>query len=303
MSPKDSDDIDPLAGLDDDLGDDWESAFQAEDFMFSPEEEANDFFLFDENNTAEEEDELTAIMEEAQQEALNEKTSQSREADADATTDQDTDRPPLRFLPLVAAQLTLYLSFFKTRPLYQRVLALGVPSLILLLLAGSLFLRSTSEELARTDDQPPPDLPIMGTVEVGPEKASEPLAEPDTQLTEMVQDVPVQARTIRKQWDFPTFTIVTSSPNEESIFINVNLSLIAILPEGAALPEDKRIFVKDIIYQFYNNRPPHELKHFALARGEMIHKLHSWLQKQWPQSPINTVIFSQYQVVHTPQPS
>lgn len=34
---------DPLADLDDDLGDDWESAFQAEDFMFSPEDEPSDF--------------------------------------------------------------------------------------------------------------------------------------------------------------------------------------------------------------------------------------------------------------------
>ena len=48
MSPTDQTDIDPLADLDDDLGDDWESAFQSEDFMFSEDDEANDFFLFDE---------------------------------------------------------------------------------------------------------------------------------------------------------------------------------------------------------------------------------------------------------------
>ena len=47
---------DPLADLDDDLGDDWESAFQAEDFMFSPEDESTDFFLLEDDAGSENED-------------------------------------------------------------------------------------------------------------------------------------------------------------------------------------------------------------------------------------------------------
>ncbi len=302
MSPSDPKNSDPLADLDDDLGDDWESAFQAEDFMFSPEEEANDFFLFDENDSDDEADELTSIMEEAQQQIAEEQIHQEQQRIAETTHDQSHLSKMSTLASMLLSKLNAALSFLKKRPVYQRALIAGIPSLLLILLIGSLFLKSTSDKLAQTDLPATQEAVVVAEVEVGPQQPIKPMVKATPAPTEELSPT-AQAKTIRKQWDFPTFTIVTSSDEDESIFVNVNLSLIAILPEGSSLPEHKRVFVKDAIYQFYKNRPPNELKHFALARGEMIHKLHNWLQKQWPDSPINTVIFSKYQVIRTPRAS
>lgn len=310
MSPEDQKNNDPLADLDDDLGDDWESAFQSEDFMFSPDEEANDFFLFDENDSEEEIDELSTIMENAEQEAAEEQQSASEQVSLEDGDALDTKPATSPLIPKLLDLLSAGLRFFKGRPLYQRALAIGAPGLLVLILCGIFFLRQTSEELAQTETK---DIVIADViVEPKVEPAAiktEPLPErevpavlakqPEKMGTKHVKN----ARTIRKQWDFPTFTIVSSTPNTETLFVNINLSLIAVLPEGAALPEEKNVLIKDIIYQFYKNRSPTELKHFALARGEMIHKLHSWLKKEWPDSPINTVIFSKYQVIRTPATS
>jgi hypothetical protein len=307
MSQEEQKNIDPLADLDDDLGDDWESAFQSEDFMFSPDEEANDFFLFDENDSDEDIDELSAIMENAEQEAADEQQTTSEQ-----TQEQDNDspeitagRPALVFK--ILDMFSTVLLFFKGRPLYQRALAAGVPCLLLLILFGVFFLRQTSEEFAQTKETEITIADVVVEPKMEPEiikentLSAERVAPPVVVEEEPAQTA--QTRTIRKQWDFPTFTIVSSTPHTETLFININLSLIAVLPEGAALPEEKNVLIKDIIYQFYQNRSPTELKHFALARGEMIHKLHSWLKKEWPDSPINTVIFSKYQVIRTPQTS
>ncbi len=294
MPPTDQTDLDPLADLDDDLGEDWESAFQSEDFMFSPDEEANDFFLFDENDPEEDIDELTSIMENAEEEVRTEQEEESKQTASAESNDADTADQTLP--AKLIGKATAGLSFFKNLPLYQRAIITAIPSLILLFIMATFFLRSTSEEFAQTEEQ---DI-VIADITVGPEKdpistkehiaKAEPTRPPEKKQTD-------RARTIRKQWDFPTFTIVSSNPSTETLFVNVNLSLIAILPEGASLPEEKNVLVKDIIYQFYQNRSPAELKRFALARGEMIHKLHNWLQKEWPDSPINTVIFSKYQVI------
>ncbi len=308
MSPTDQSDIDPLADLDDDLGDDWESAFQSEDFMFSEDDEANDFFLFDENDSEEDVDELTAILETAEQETLKEQQVAAEPSTKEASATESESQP---LKAQLADKLKTGLIFFKNRPLYQRIAAITVPCLLLLIMVATFFFQSTSEELAQTNQ---PDV-IIADIQVGPkvQNEPEPIIEPEPVIEVVPAEVPpkktqdepqsAQARTIRKQWDFPTFTIVNATPGTETLFINVKLSLIAILPEGESLPESKNVWVKDTIYQFYQNRSPHELKRFALARGEMIHKLHGWLKKEWPDSPVNTVIFSKYQVVSTPQTS
>jgi hypothetical protein len=303
MSPTDPKDIDPLADLDDDLGDDWESAFQSEEFMFSPDEEANDFFLFDENDSEEDINELTSIMENAERETLEEQQNTSLKDTASESSETDPETPEHTLPAKIISTASALLSSFKNRPLYQRVLITAAPCCIVLLFLGTFFLKSTSEELAQTKQH---DI-VIADVNVGPEIKTAPVADttpPQKILPPQPEEKQVQQeRTIRKQWDFPTFTIVSTSPDNETLFVNINLSLIAVLPEGGALPEGKNTLAKDIIYQFYQNRSSRELQHFALARGETIHKLHHWLQKEWPDSPVNTVIFSQYQVIHTPHTS
>ena len=294
MSPTDSTDIDPLAELDDDLGDDWESAFQSEDFMFSPDEEDNDFFLFDENDSEEDVDELTSIMESAEQEVLQEQQETEQEIESSQDEDLETDTPPQTLPEKLLSIASMGLSFYTSRPLYQRAIAAAIPCLAILLFMATFFLRSTTEEFAQTDKQEV----VIADKKIDSAPKPQPAVETIPEIvTPPPEQQPPRARTIRKQWNFPTFTIVSSSPNNGTLFVNVNLSLIAILPEGASLPEEKNVLVKDLIYQFYKNRSPRELKRFALARGEMIHKLHSWLKKEWPDSPVNTVIFSKDQVI------
>lgn len=297
MSPTDQTDIDPLADLDDDLGDDWESAFQSEDFMFSEDDDANDFFLFDENDSEEDVDELTAIMETAEQEVSKEQQEET-ESSAEADSSAPVNLKGLKEQLLSKAQTGF--SFLQSRPLNQRIAAMAIPCLLFLVVIATFFFQSTSEELAQTNE---PEI-VIADIDVGPEQKAEPITKdkrPEEVIPEPTKEPqPARARTIRKQWDFPTFTIVSSAPDTETLLVNINLSLIAILPEGGRLPEERNVWVKDIIYQFYQNRSPHELKRFALARGEMIHKLHAWLKKEWPDSPVNTVIFSKYQVIRTP---
>lgn len=301
---------DPLADLDDDLGDDWESAFKSEDFMFTPEEEDNDFFLFDENDSEEDINDLTTIMDNAEQEVRQEQQQGDKQHPLDPENDSLDDAPTTKSpLSALLNKVAPLLAIFKGLPRYQRGAAMAAPCLIILAVSAFFFFRTTSEELAQNEER---DI-IIADVEVGPKEKPEPVVEviqaqappkPLPTPPQMKKD-PVIARekTIRKQWDFPTFTIVSTTPEAETLFVNVNLSLIAILPEGGTLPEESNVLVKDIIYQFYQNRSSRELTRFALARGEMIHKLHSWLQKEWPDSPINTVIFSKYQVIRAPKSS
>ena len=306
MAPPDPKNIDPLADLDDDLGNDWESAFQSEDFMFSPDEEANDFFLFDENDSEEDADELTSIIESAEKEVLKEQQNIAQENNSSETDVTSTKTPAQPLLIKIISFISIPIVFFKNRPLYQQAIITATPGLLFLLIMGTFFLKSTTKELAQTTA---PDI-IITDLDVGPETKTPPIIDkiPPPKKT---PPPPVKGqekqihlgKTIRKQWDFPTFTIVSTSPDNKTLFVNINLSLIAVLPEGESLPEDKNILAKDIIYQFYQHKSSRELRHFALARGEMIHKLHNWLQKEWPDSPINTVIFSKYQVVHALQTS
>lgn len=76
-------------------------------------------------------------------------------------------------------------------------------------------------------------------------------------------------------------------------FVLVDITLIASLDDQEDPPAEK-IFVRDIIYQFFQNKPLEELRRFSLARGEMNKELRAWLLKQWPEAPIESIIFNQY---------
>lgn len=102
---------------------------------------------------------------------------------------------------------------------------------------------------------------------------------------------------VRKKLPFPSFIIPAGKLGDDQpvIFVVVDISLIATLVEQEEdLPPRQKVFVRDIIYQFFQNKPLDELRRFSLARGDMKRELRAWLKKQWPEAPIEAIIFHQY---------
>ncbi len=300
--PEKDADYDPLAALDDDLGDDWESAFQAEDFMFSPDDESSDFFLSD-GNTADEDEDIAGLM--ADQDEENKAPKGEEDARSPSTGQDAAVEPPgvLEFpsrLQILAASL---LQLFQGRPLHQRLLIGTLPVALSLIIISTLFFQAEHDEPVPLDQQAmvsephdyaPPSQGQDSSTATPPPKQTPALApEPGS---------PVELETIQQKWKLPTFIIVATSKNRAELIINIDLTLIAYLEKGQDLPADKQTYVKDIIYQFYANRPAHELKRFALARGDMISQLNAWLNKQWQGNPFDTIFFSSYQVTQTAPP-
>jgi hypothetical protein len=291
---------DPLADLDDDLGDDWESAFQAEDFMFSPEEESSDFFLFDENDP--DKSANNSGLPAGKDKSKN--RSKPGTSSKDSAPERDVESSSVLEFPGRLQILTASLfQLFQARPRHQRLLLGSLPLVVVLIIVSALFFKSTSEELASLDEQamigetphtPPPALD--STRESAVPQQQEQTVSPGQEPT-------VAIETVQQKWKLPTFIIVASGKTKAELIVNVDITLVANLEIGQNLPADKQIFAKDIIYQFYVNRPAYELKRYALARGEMLSQLNAWINKQWPNNPFDTIIFSRYQVTPTSPPS
>jgi len=177
---------------------------------------------------------------------------------------------------------------FSTLPLYQRGIAVAFSAVFILLIAIMIFGPEKEAQI--------PSEPLMAEQN---ETAANDLS-PKEAATDGLeqQDIPESGKT-RVKWTFSPFLIAAaSSTGEKSVsLVTVNLSLVMLLDEGADPPEEKKIFVRNIIYQFYNNRPLSELHRYSLARGEMKRKLEAWLLKQWPDSPIDTIIINRYQII------
>ncbi|PLX51093.1 MAG: hypothetical protein C0613_01875 [Desulfobulbaceae bacterium] len=293
MTPPSENDakIEPPVDLDDDLGDDWESAFQAEEFMFSPEEEPSDFFLFDENGADENEDIADLFAD--QQDKADTAGPGAAGAAGRQKEAEDIVEFPSRLQILTAAALQLITS----RPRRQRLLIAGLPLLLLLIFISTLFFRNTSQELASREQAP-----AEKQEEVLPPTPPEESTTPPPEASPPPQDVAVPAsEKITEKWELPTFTIAAADDNH-NLIINIDLTLTAHLEQGEKLPEERRTFARDVIYQFFRNRPPYELKRYALARGDMITQLTAWLNKEWPDHPFDAISFRRYRV-HSPSPA
>lgn len=191
------------------------------------------------------------------------------------------------------------LQFFQARPLYQRLLIGTLPVLLILIAISTLFFQSTNDELASLDEQ----TIISGTQDVAPVSAGQDrdsAASQQKQPSAVPLEPVAEVETVQKTWQFPNFVIVASGENKANLIVSFDLTLVAKLEKGQSLPDDKRTFVKDIIHQFYTNRPGYELKRYALARGEMISQLNTWINKQWPNNPFDTIAFTRYSVTRTP---
>ena len=291
--------------LNDDLDDDWESAFEAEDFMFSGEDDSDDFFLTD-NESKDLFDSASLLEEEAakKKEAGTEKQDEADKDDNDSETLVIPATASSRTIPfsvVIREKLLTVRHWFSLLKPYQKILTASLPVLIILIVSGALFLKPGEE----TEEQ---QAPIQPSTTINNGKTTQPSPQQPATMIEEIKDSgestpvvlpapPVTPRLIRKKWSFPSFFIqATRQENQETIFVSIDLTLIVLLKENEELPEEKITFVRNMIYQFYINRPAYELQHFSLARGEMIRKLRSWIKKEWPDTPVDTIIFHRYQI-------
>lgn len=281
-------------GLDNDLGGDWESAFQAEDFMLTPDDEAEIFF--EKEKGADDNDfDLAALLDSADSQS-KQAASQSRPVPDEADTSQKTPRRssfvPEFLLPLLGAPV----SWFQSRPFSQKILLTGFPVICICLVAAALFFHTTTRELAEKQSSPPSSpAPTQS-----PHKPETPSVSTEVILPIEQDNVePTPPGTYRKKWLMNDFFIATQSKNgQESLLIKIDLSLVLLLKPNATLPEEQRTSVRDTIYQFFVNRPPDELRRYSLARGEMVRNLESWLKKEWPQNQIASVMFDRYEILN-----
>jgi len=255
-------------------GEDWESAFQAEDDAFFSSEKDEDFFLEENEPT------VTAGVAAQELDSSLEKTLAGIPDQAAAATAQ-----PAQYLAGVAALTALFLAGkiaaqkqfarLQSFPIFIRIPLYGLP----LLLVGIVF------ALSRAFAPSPAAIPVSHDTATG-------AATPQ----EFSQTSQLHPGKVRKKWAFPAFIIPVNNPASEQpvTFVLVDITLIASLDEQEDPPSDKKIFVRDIIYQFFQNKPLEELRRFSLARGEMNKELRAWLLKQWPEAPIESIIFNQY---------
>ncbi len=291
----------PLTDLDNDLGDDWESAFQAEEFMISPEDEPADFFLLDENEPDKNED-IADLFSEAEEGTKEKSRAAAQPAAAESAGE---GRAVLAFphgLQILAASLHQLVQGGRRQQLVLTALAV----VITLLVAATLFLRATDDRGGTPTDQNRASAPLPAPPPPLPHKSSSSLEQPPVPQQSPTGAPPsepaVGPETVHQQWQLPTFVIVAGDDSKVEIIVNIDLILTANLAKGQALPEDKQILARDIIYQFFANRPAYELKRYALARGDMISQLQAWLNRQWQNNPFDTIIFSRYEVIQTSPP-
>jgi hypothetical protein len=256
-------------------GEDWESAFQAEDDAFFSSEKDEDFFLEENEPT------VTAGVAAQELDSSLEKTLAGIPDQAVTATAQ-----PAKSLGGAAALTALLLSAktaaqkqfarLQSFPIFVRLPLYGLP----LLLVGIVFVLSSTST-------PPPTTSVSRDTATG---AATPQG--------FNQASQLHPGKVRKKWAFPAFIIPVNNPAgaQPVTFVLVDITLIASLGEQEDPPADKKIFVRDIIYQFFQNRPLEELRRFSLARGEMNKELRAWLLKQWPEAPIESIIFNQYRL-------
>jgi hypothetical protein len=269
MANSDSDDRiktkDNPSDFDEGLGDDWESAFQAEDFMFSPdEEEGDDFFQKVSSSTTY-------------------KFTPPGQSELAHLPDLDQKSPP------VGQNSTMGHPPGTSSAVRRRVRRKGFPGLppvhpfilggaaLLIALVALVLLwptgRQSEPEVSR---RPAPS--TLGTAK--PEASGSPEG-------------------IRRKWQLASFILPVSATEstEKPTFLEVDLSLILVLPPGDELPRDKRFFVRDLIYRYYKDQPLSTLRRYALAREEMKRALLVWLRQHWPEAAIETVVFVRYQLI------
>lgn len=257
--------------FEDDLNEDWESAFQADDFVFSQDEGTSDFFSPEEKGAGDINlDSLTGTQPEQE------------------PPPESTDEKEKRFLDL---------------PQWQRVCLLTIP----LLMAAAvilffLFPRTTPsppQEQAELKTRAEKEIPAVKETssqdnlksrEIKGSRADTPAVSTDPTFHALPE------KKIRRRLDISPIFVTAANENDEALFVSVDITLLLNLKPARSLTEKERIRASDIIYQFFKNRPGKELEDYALNRGRMIKKIQKWSRKNWPEGPLDSIIINSYQV-------
>ncbi len=266
-------------------GTDWEEAFQADDFVLSPTEQA-----------------ASTLM----QEGLADD-----QGPAPAASRPTAGRR--KMAGLVGRLLA-----------NRRLLLLAVGGLVLLLVAvaGGLFVFRQPAQVAEEpppapqpgdtpasagQSWPPPSSPPAGEAAAPPSSpatpkpatgpASQPMAATGADRP-LDLPPPMPPDRERRKIRLAGFMIdVADERGGGPRYVAVDCSLVVRMAPEEEFPLSRRYMVRDAIYQFFANRPYYELKRYALARGELKRKLLAWLRKEWPDSPIDTIVFHQYSLL------
>ncbi len=279
----------PSVKKDDDWGEDWESAFQAEEDMFFADANSGeeDFFIDESDKTVATgtpEQELSSSLEKDLEGAAKTASPLSSIAAAISFTAILATLKAflLQKLAQPAALFRAGREKINSLPLAFRLAVYIAPVLLIVVAVFGSMLMTHPKKSGEGDH-------LSQEIQQA-ENIDQNHAAPEAPI---VQVYPDQAR---KKWDFPGFIIpVQSETGDKGIsFLMIDITIIAMLDQEKEPPPEKITFMRDSIYQFYLNRPQDELRHFSLARGEMNRKLKDWLMKQWPEAPIESIIFNRY---------
>ena len=267
-----------------DWGADWEAAFQAEeDAMFS----------FDEGEYEELFKQAPNLPSEA---TLSEGESPESEAQAKEKPSKSLSNLLLAPAHALFDQIT---ALYKSPQFIIRMLAYAVPVLLCLAFVITLFTPSPAPKTEIKPQVAVPDVPgAFDILEKAALRAKSQTEKKDQQVAPEILTQLAPGEKVRKKWSFSSFLIPASTEDDSTklSFIVIELTLVTLLDADEPLPEDKKPYIRDVIYQFYANRPLYELRRYSLARGEMKRKLQAWVQKQWPEFPVESIIFDKYQV-------
>ena len=276
---------------DTDWGADWESAFQAESDAFFAES-GEDFFL-DEDTApaaATARPKADATLEAALEAAGDEETGTQRQVIGPSFILASLFVLLGRLVAIPAAVLSrivLLFRWFTSLSVRNQLITLAGLALALLVGSAALWLLAGPQQPA-------------AVVATGP--GAPPGTPPPAELTPEVQailaGVPEVPEKVRKKLPLNNFYIPIRDDkvNASISFVQIDIILNTLLGSEEELPPDKETLARDIIYQFFVNRTLAELRHYQLARGDLQRDLRAWLEKQWPEAPIESITFTRYQL-------
>ena len=177
---------------------------------------------------------------------------------------------------------------FLTAPLPIKISAIAAPIAVLaiVLFLGGKLAPDKKTDLVTTAD------PVAGSLII-----------PESETANGAQEIELPSEPViekvRKKWPLPSFLIAATSDkgDQEPALVTIDITLNLLLAQEDMLPEDKEVYVRELIYQFFSNRPLYELRRYSLARGEMNRKLRAWIEKQWPEIPLASITFNRYQIL------
>ncbi len=283
--------------FDSDIGDDWGEAFDSEEEMFSEKDEASSPFFLDEN------EEKSDFSSPATEKGTPKPKPLAGGGQANAQAGQVSfiPKPFLRFLFYCKSSKDKFLAL-------SRIIQIATGVGLAFVLLAIIYINTPTPEAVSPNlsaappatshkSAPPPATNSQNAVPLQTE-ANKKIA-----LTSKLLNKPaVPQRSyaiekISKKWHLPLFFIAIIGNDKKSTILNVDLTLLLLLPKDELLPKNKEVLTRDIIYQFFNNQPLSEIRRYSLARGEMNRKLRTWIEKQLPGLPLSTIIFNRYQIL------